>query len=1080
MGIRSYRFGAMVIMASVLIALPRKVHSGITSQNLSDTEKANMTVNYFRTRDQLSIGVYESAIAAENLVQHISMGNTSTTPVLMDAAVSYLLKTMPDLLRNSIFQDIVKVIVEEAGKASQQSNVTIDTSKPIKEADIQVIVSKFNFVAALTRSITQAKPLIDHYRQVNDSSLFIMVLNKAIEVAVYGNHNTTFQAVMDIFMDELSQGLKKSGLLERISKEGPGFLNDINNAASIVRSVVMSSNLQRLISRSYNVSKPVLDSLYGGNTEPIYDSLTTAMDSANRLKQNPMFQILYKFLKTSNVTGQSNGNANTVNMVMNFLKNVNVRSTIKLVLGSVSSRIVIPYNSSAEEDKISGDCYEDMIDFFDAAKQGETWALKRLDSYGKIPSGLAKGNINFLGSFDECLEIRSDIKASEILGGIRRNSPRYPRSVGSKYCRVRIPIPKSIFDGLGVDTKGIPLRVSWGICIPDTCTGSDLYGLLKLDVFKNATSLVESVDCSLELDVTQDLAAVLTIILLSIFAFLMLTGTLYVSLESRGVFVDNDKSANADSAYSNLTFTKVDESKPYPTMNEVNVENGHTAKEGGKGRKEIGLPANYVPHSESDKSALDKTVDTTDQLNGAANGGTGTKAVSPTQETNAKPSRQKKEGVLVRIVKAFSVQINAPKILTGRTGLNSITCIHGIRFFSITWIMLGHTYNYGILSEASTSWSAVNFVDALSMIQRFTFQAVVAGGFSVDTFFMISGMLLAYLQLKQMAKIKAHPTGPKIGSYVMHYFFHRFWRLTPMYAVVLLIFATLLPYIGSGPLWPNVIQTSENCKQSWWTNLLYINNIVRVDSQCMGWTWFLSNDMQFYVVSIFLLFFMTLSLPLGLVISSLLLLVGTGIATWQEYVYNGNFFTMKSDGGNYWNKVYITPWCRVGAYCVGLFLGVIFYKRPRKTFSKVIGFVGWTIATAVALTLVYSTYSTNKEGGVVWTNVQNAFYEGFGRPVWSLCVAWVIFACHNDMGGYVNSILSWKALVPLSRLSYAAYLIHPMMMIIHVYSKRSLVYLTDYDMIYLFVGHATVSYMGAFILSAACEAPFMALEKILF
>ncbi|XP_021369748.1 nose resistant to fluoxetine protein 6-like [Mizuhopecten yessoensis] len=765
----------------------------------------------------------------------------------------------------------------------------------------------------------------------------------------------------------------------------------------------------------------------------------------------------------------------------NILGQMNLLPAIMPLLGTGSARTMLPYNSSVEEDKISDVCYEDMIDFIDAANDEKEWALRRLDSYGKIPSGLAKGNINFLGSFDQCLKIRSDIKANEILGGIRRNSPRYPRSVGSKYCRVRIPLPKSIVDGIGVETKGIGLKVTWGTCIPDTCTGNDVYGLLKLDVFKNATSMVESVDCTLELDITQDLAAVLTIMLLSILAFLMLTGTLYVSMESRGDIADNDKSANADSAYSNLTFTNVDESKPCPTLNEVKVENGHTAKEGEKGRKEIGLLANYVPHSESDKSASDKTVDTiTDQPNGVSNGGTGTKAVSLTQETNAKPSRQKKEGVLVRIVKAFSIQINAPKILTGRTGLNSIKCIHGIKFFTITWVILNHTYNYGILSDASTTLATANFGDALSMIQRFTFQIITAGGFAVDTFFVLSAMLLTYTQLKRLAKLKTHLTGPKIGSYAMLYFFHRFWRLTPMYVVVLLIFATLLPYLGSGPLWPNVLQTSEDCKQSWWTNLLYINNIVKVDSQCMGWTWFLSNDMQFYVVSIFLLFFMTLSLPLGLVLSTLLFLVGSGVATWQAYVYNGNILSIKSDNGKYWKYVYIAPWSRFGGYCVGLFLGVIFYKRPRKAFSKIIGYVGWTIATAVALTLVYSTYSANKEGGVVWTNVQTAFYEGFGRPVWSLCVAWVIFACHNDMGGYVNSILSWKALVPLSRLSFSVYLIHPVMMITHVYSKRSLVYLTDYDMIYLFVGHTIVSYMAAFILALACEAPFMALEKLLF
>lgn len=44
---------------------------------------------------------------------------------------------------------------------------------------------------------------------------------------------------------------------------------------------------------------------------------------------------------------------------------------------------------------------------------------------------------------------------------------------------------------------------------------------------------------------------------------------------------------------------------------------------------------------------------------------------------------------------------------------------------------------------------------------------------------------------------------------------------------------------------------------------------------------------------------------------------------------------MKSDGGAFWNNVYITPWCRVAAFCVGLFLGIIFYKKPKAYLSRV-------------------------------------------------------------------------------------------------------------------------------------------------
>lgn len=55
------------------------------------------------------------------------------------------------------------------------------------------------------------------------------------------------------------------------------------------------------------------------------------------------------------------------------------------------------------------------------------------------------------------------------------------------------------------------------------------------------------------------------------------------------------------------------------------------------------------------------------------------------------------------------------------------------------------------------------------------------------------------------------------------------YRLTPLYMIVLGIWATLYKYVGSGPFWPEV---PENvfCKTNWWANVLYINNIVRPES----------------------------------------------------------------------------------------------------------------------------------------------------------------------------------------------------------------------------------------------------------
>jgi len=62
-------------------------------------------------------------------------------------------------------------------------------------------------------------------------------------------------------------------------------------------------------------------------------------------------------------------------------------------------------------------------------------------------------------------------------------------------------------------------------------------------------------------------------------------------------------------------------------------------------------------------------------------------------------------------------------------------------------------------------------------------------------------------------------------NYLFQYFFF-LTRLTPVYAIILGFVATLLVYTGSGPGWALVQFESDQCRQNWWTNLLYINNLL--------------------------------------------------------------------------------------------------------------------------------------------------------------------------------------------------------------------------------------------------------------
>lgn len=57
----------------------------------------------------------------------------------------------------------------------------------------------------------------------------------------------------------------------------------------------------------------------------------------------------------------------------------------------------------------------------------------------------------------------------------------------------------------------------------------------------------------------------------------------------------------------------------------------------------------------------------------------------------------------------------------------------------------------------------------------------------------------------------------------------RYFRLTPAYAAVIAL-AFVFPLLSSGPLWHETVDAvAEPCYESWWTNLLYVNNFVKTE-----------------------------------------------------------------------------------------------------------------------------------------------------------------------------------------------------------------------------------------------------------
>ncbi|KAK2176077.1 hypothetical protein NP493_688g01026 [Ridgeia piscesae] len=82
--------------------------------------------------------------------------------------------------------------------------------------------------------------------------------------------------------------------------------------------------------------------------------------------------------------------------------------------------------------------------------------------------------------------------------------------------------------------------------------------------------------------------------------------------------------------------------------------------------------------------------------------------------------------------------------------------------------------------------------------------------------------------------------------------------------------------------------------------------------------------------------------------------------------------------------------------------------------------------------------------------------------------------------GFVNRFLSWNFFIPLSRLTYTLYLIHPLIIYAYTYGRMKLIYVQYSTVVILFCAYWVLGNMAAFVMSLAFELPFSDLEKIIF
>lgn len=105
----------------------------------------------------------------------------------------------------------------------------------------------------------------------------------------------------------------------------------------------------------------------------------------------------------------------------------------------------------------------------------------------------------------------------------------------------------------------------------------------------------------------------------------------------------------------------------------------------------------------------------------------------------------------------------------------------------------------------------------------------------------------------------------------------------------------------------------------------------------------------------------------------------------------------------------------------------------------------WIVSLAINLSITFLTWPWLM--GNSYHNFVSVLYGATHRTLWAMSWAYILFACATGHGGVINRILSWPALVPLSKLSFQAYLLNSVIISRFVYGARQPIYSSKLNLV---------------------------------
>lgn len=427
--------------------------------------------------------------------------------------------------------------------------------------------------------------------------------------------------------------------------------------------------------------------------------------------------------------------------------------------------------------------------------------------------------------------------------------------------------------------------------------------------------------------------------------------------------------------------------------------------------------------------------------------------------------------------------------------------LNPIKVLGFVYVVWGHSIMGHLIATR-------DIITAYEKLQSDIFMTVnLNGPLVVDTFFVITGIFITFVTIRRLRKqiatkrmLQENGTD-EIKSHVKNSLYlisTRYLRLVPLYFLIFWFKKSLLPFVGSGPLWDHGLNKATldgSCKlESWSTPFTYLSAYKPLSRQCLPQAWSVANDLYF---SIFLAPIVVLMAKRPKLASLIFIVIATASVATMLKAMETSQHELKADAADFKTHAIVQFLCdhsvlytaahhRVFSMIIGALAGCLlchYGENSIKQWPQILKGAATKLSFAIMI-------ATIAGPTLVPLYKEEPFFKAFPKPqglldhinstfraFWCISIAIIFIRMTTDWkDNYLMQNCAGKFWKIASKLNYAILLVHVDLLIIQVHLLTSMPNFSKMAMFSLFASSFVLAVCLSLILHVCIENP---IDKLL-